>query len=29
LMHMVINYSTFFFVLIQIVLGVIFLTFFL
>ena len=27
--HMVINYSTFFFVLIQIVLGVIFLTFFL
>lgn len=29
LTHMVINYSTFFFVLIQIVLGVIFLTFFL
>jgi hypothetical protein len=29
LIHMVINYSTFFFVLIQIVLGVIFLTFFL
>jgi hypothetical protein len=29
LMHMVINYSTFFFVLIQIVLGAIFLTFFL
>ena len=29
LMHMVINYSAFFFVLIQIVLGVIFLTFFL
>lgn len=29
LLHMVINYSTFFFVLIQIVLGVIFLTFFL
>jgi hypothetical protein len=29
LMHMVINYGTFFFVLIQIVLGVIFLTFFL
>jgi len=29
LMHMVVNYSTFFFVLIQIVLGVIFLTFFL
>jgi hypothetical protein len=29
LMHMVINYSTFFFVLIQIVLGVIFLSFFL
>jgi hypothetical protein len=27
--HMIINYSTFFFVLIQIVLGVIFLTFFL
>jgi hypothetical protein len=27
--HMVINYSTFFFVLIQIILGVIFLTFFL
>ena len=29
LMHMVINYSAFFFVLIQIVLGLIFLTFFL
>jgi len=29
LIHMVINYSTFFFVLIQIVLGMIFLTFFL
>jgi hypothetical protein len=29
LIHMVINYGTFFFVLIQIVLGVIFLTFFL
>jgi hypothetical protein len=29
LIHMVINYSTFFFVLIQIALGVIFLTFFL
>ena len=29
LMHMAINYSTFFFVLIQIVLGAIFLTFFL
>jgi hypothetical protein len=29
LIHMMINYSTFFFVLIQIVLGVIFLTFFL
>ena len=29
LIHMVINYSTFFFVLIQMVLGVIFLTFFL
>jgi hypothetical protein len=29
LMHMVINYGTFFFVVIQIVLGVIFLTFFL
>jgi hypothetical protein len=29
LIHLVINYSTFFFVLIQIVLGVIFLTFFL
>jgi uncharacterized membrane protein YbjE (DUF340 family) len=29
LIHMVINYSTFFFVLIQIILGVIFLTFFL